>query len=56
VLIQPKILLFRQKFLNSTKKINWPLAMIDRFKTGSESVKNYNKQIETKKSLFFSSI
>jgi len=38
MLIQPKIL-FRQKFLNLTKKINWPLAMINRFKTSSENVK-----------------
>jgi len=42
IFIQPKILLFRQKFLNLTKKINWPLAMINRFKTGSESVKENN--------------
>jgi len=37
--IQPKILLFRQKFLNLTKKINWPLTMINCFKTNNESVK-----------------
>jgi len=48
MLIQPKILLFRQKFLNLTKKINWPLAMLNRFKTGSENVKTWNSSDRSK--------
>jgi len=39
MLIQPKILLFIQKFINLIKKINWHLAMINRFKTDNENVK-----------------
>jgi len=42
IFIQPKILLFLQQFFNLIKKINWPLAMINCFKTDSEDIKENN--------------